>query len=412
MRHRREKGQALVSAAVGMVVLGAVLGLAIDVGYLRFIKRQLQTAVDSAAIAAAAEINYGDVTSAAKADAAANGFTDGSGGVTVTVNAPPLSGPNQGVSGYVEVLIAKTQPTFFVRIAPGGATSSTVQARAVAYLGSAKGCIYALQPSPGAITIGTAGRRGGGVDLTANCAVIDNGDFTLHGRADNISASAIGVAGTEYNGTRSTLNPAPQTGMVSGSDPLVYLQANLPTEAPCTQTDFPPVNGGNQALYPGVYCGGLTIGGNANVTLSPGVYVITPSGDQNNGLQFGGAATVTGSGVTLYNGQFSSPVSITSTADVSLTAPTSGTYAGVLLFQNPNNQASATVQGGDNPLFQGALYFPNLNSTLTLDDIGAVADYTIAVAGSLDIRGNVNVFGSNYSSLSNGSPIKDPVLVE
>jgi uncharacterized membrane protein len=130
MKRRSEAGQALVSVAFGMLVLCAVMGLAIDIGYLRYLKRELQTAADSAAIAGAAEANpnypFNDVTAAAKADAAANGYTDGSNGVTVTVNNGPLSGPNQGTTGYVEVLVAKTQPTFFIRVVPGAQTNATV----------------------------------------------------------------------------------------------------------------------------------------------------------------------------------------------------------------------------------------------------------------------------------------------
>ena len=138
MKRNGEAGQTLVFVALGMVLLGAALGLALDLGYMRLSKRRIQTAVDSAAIAGAAEINYADVTAAAKADAASNGFTDGVNGVTVTVNSPPASGPNQGKQGYVEVLISRTEPTFFIRIVPSGATTSTVQARAVAYLGNAR----------------------------------------------------------------------------------------------------------------------------------------------------------------------------------------------------------------------------------------------------------------------------------
>jgi Putative Flp pilus-assembly TadE/G-like len=409
MRRNREAGQTLVFVALGMVMLGAILGLAIDLGYMRFLKRQMQTAADSAAIAGAAEINYGDVTSAAKADAASNGFTDGTNGVTVTVNNPPASGPNQGLSGYVEVLISKNQPTFFIRIVPGGATNSTVQARAVGYLGSAKGCMYSLQSSPGGMTIGTPGRHGGGVDVTAqNCAIIDNGNLTVNGRADNVSASAIGVAGT-VNRSRSSITPTPQQGMVPASDPLAF----LPTQNPgnCDFTNF-SINSGTQILSQGVYCGGINITGTANVTFNSGLYIMMPNGITNNGLIISGSGNVSGNGVTFYNGANSGAVSITNTATVSLTAPTSGNYAGVLIFQDPNNGLNATVDGGNNSLFQGALYFPNLNTTLTIDDIGSSAAYTILVAGSLDIRGNNNTIGSNYSSLSNGSPIKDAVLVE
>lgn len=409
MRRNGEAGQTLVFVALGMVLLGAALGLALDLGYMRLSKRRIQTAVDSAAIAGAAEINYADVTAAAKADAASNGFTDGVNGVTVTVNSPPASGPNQGKQGYVEVLISKTQPTFFIRIVPGGATSSTVQARAVAYLGNAKGCVYTLEPSPGAITMGTAGRRGGNVDMTAqNCAIIDNGDLTLFGRADSLSASAIGVAGTVRN-SRSRMTPAPQQGMISASDPLAFLPTQSPGGCDFTNTS---INSGNPVLTQGVYCGGLMITGSASVTFTPGLYVITAQGGVNNGLVINSSGTVTGNEVTFYNAAGSASVSITSSGTVSLTAPTSGNYAGILLFQDPANQSSATVDGGINPKFEGALYFPNVNSTLTIDDIGSAAAYTIVVAGSLDIRGNNNILNSDYSSLSNGSPIKDAVLVE
>ena len=79
-------------------------GLGVDMAISpRHEKRLQQTAADSAAIAAAAELPYGSagVAAAAKHDSASNGFTDGGTGcpgavgcVTVTVNNPPVSGPN------------------------------------------------------------------------------------------------------------------------------------------------------------------------------------------------------------------------------------------------------------------------------------------------------------------------------
>ena len=406
MRNRREAGQTLITLAFGMVLFCAVLGLAIDIGYMRDLKRRLQTAVDSAAIAAAAEVSYGDYVAAAKADSAANSFTDGANGVTVTVNDPPASGPHQGQPGYVEVLIAKTQPTFFIRIVPGAPISSTVTARAVAYLGNARGCIYSLQPSPGHTTIGVA--SGGGASLNANCTMIDNGDLTLLGSPTNLSASAIGVVGTVYNGTGANVTPTP-SGAVSASDPLSY----LPTQNPgnCDVRNF-SISSGFQTLNQGVYCGGINVTGTASVNFNPGLYVLMPNGLTNNGLTISGSGSVNGSGVTFYNGANSGHVLITNTGTVSLTAPTSGTYAGILIFQDPNNSNNATVDGGNNPTFQGALYFPNLTSMLRIDNVGNNAAYTILVAGSLDIRGNNNVLGNDYSSLSNGSPIKSAVLVE
>src|SRR5882762_4245817 len=65
MRRRRESGQALVFVGLSLVVLIAVIGLSIDMGYLRYTKRRLQTAADSAAIAGASEIKGGNIRAAA-----------------------------------------------------------------------------------------------------------------------------------------------------------------------------------------------------------------------------------------------------------------------------------------------------------------------------------------------------------
>ena len=407
MRDRSQAGQTLLAVAFGLVVLSAVLGLAIDAGYMRFLKRELQSAVDAAAIAAAAEVNYGDVASAATADAAANGFTDGSDGVTVTVNNPPTSGPNQGQPGYVEVLISKLQPTLFMRIVPGRTSNFTITARAVAYFGNGRNCLYSLNSSPGGLTVGS--RFGNNAGLNANCAVIDNGDFTLLGSSNTVTASAIGFAGSYSGRSSDSVSPSPVQGMVLAADPLAY----LPTQNPgnCDYTNL-VISGGTYVLNQGVYCGGIKITGTVDITFNSGLYVMTPSGTQNNGLVIAGSGTVTGSGVTFYNGAGDSPVSITNTGTVSLEAPTSGNYAGILIFQDPQNGNNATVNGGSNPTFQGALYFPNLGATLSIRNIGNNAAYTILVAGGLNVRGSNNSLGNDYSSLPNGSPIRDANLVE
>jgi hypothetical protein len=399
MRRNREAGQTLIFVALGMVMLGAILGLAIDLGYMRYVKRRLQTAADSAAIAGAAETHYpnSDVPTAAKADAAKNGFTDGINGVTITVNTPPVAGPNQGKQDYVEVLISRIQPTFFIRIVPGSHTNSTVKARAVAYLGSAKGCIFSLR---GDITVHN------NADVNAQlCAIIDNGNLTVHGGA-RVAASAIGVGGAVNNS--GSITPTPQAGMIPASDPL----ANLPTQNPsgCDLTNL-IINSGIRILNQGVFCGGITISGSAAVTFNPGLYVIKPIGGLPAGLVINSSGTVSGDGVTFYNGAASGPLSISSTGTVSLTAPTTGPYAGILMFQDPSNTSSATVGGGSNSTFVGALYFPN--APLSINNIGLGGACTIVVASSVDIRGNTNRFNANLSlSLGGCSPIKDAVLTE
>ena len=81
-----------------MVALIGCTGLAVDMGYMEHEKTKMQTAADAAAIAGASVQAGGAsvITAAADEDSSLNGFTSGSGGTTVTVNNPPLSGPNSG----------------------------------------------------------------------------------------------------------------------------------------------------------------------------------------------------------------------------------------------------------------------------------------------------------------------------
>src|ERR1700733_11238123 len=115
MKRSHESGQALVFVGLSLVVLTAVVGLAIDMGYLRYTKRRLQTAADSAAIAGASELNNGNYYTAALNDSKSNGFEDGVNGVSVTPTNPPVDAPfksNPNARTYVEVQVQQNAPTF------------------------------------------------------------------------------------------------------------------------------------------------------------------------------------------------------------------------------------------------------------------------------------------------------------
>ena len=44
--------------------------------------------------------------------------------------------------------------------------------------------------------------------------------------------------------------------------------------------------------------------------------------------------------------------------DVNLTAPSNGTYAGILVFQDPSDTSTINISGGSNTSFNGAIYAP------------------------------------------------------
>src|SRR6266446_2624296 len=114
-----QRGYILFTMAAAVISLVGFAGLVMDLGYGEYTRRCVQAAADAGAKAASLEIMTGQtsyIDSAAKQDTANNGFTDGSNGVTVTVNHPPASGSYTTNNGYAEVIVAKTINTSFMSI--------------------------------------------------------------------------------------------------------------------------------------------------------------------------------------------------------------------------------------------------------------------------------------------------------
>lgn len=125
----------IIFVAIVFLALLFVVGLAIDAGQLFSAKRTMQEAADAASFAGSVVIYQNGTTaqavSAAIADATKNGFTNGIGNTTVTVNAPPTSGAYAAESPirHVEVIIVRQVKTSLV---PAEAAFNPVRARGVA----------------------------------------------------------------------------------------------------------------------------------------------------------------------------------------------------------------------------------------------------------------------------------------
>jgi Putative Flp pilus-assembly TadE/G-like len=393
MKRYRKNGQALILVAFGLLVLTGVVGLGIDMGYLRYLKRRLQTAADSAAIAGASELKTGDYRAAALSDSKSNGFEDGVNGVTVSPSHPPADAgafKTGDLSNYVEVQVQQQAPTFFMRVL--GVNSATISATAVAYLGNSKGCVYALGPL-------------GGINVNAtvnapNCGVIDNAVLSVGGGC--INAASIGVVLNLLGGCAT---PPPVVGIATTPDPLAYLIA--PGIGACVKNPSPINNPAGTVLTPGTYCGGINVaaGNTGPVTFLPGLYVLNGGG-----VSVQGNSNLTGNGVTFYV-TIGGSVQLNGTGNVTLTAstdaPAAGIPGGILFFQDRGNNQGANLQAG-NLLLTGALYFPS--APLTLGGGGAT-DYVIVVADTINFNGNIDI-GANYSTITGGSPVKAAVLVQ
>ena len=393
LRKTRQSGQALIAVAFGLVVLLGAAGLAVDMGYLRYQKRLEQSAADSAALAGATERAFGgNFDLAAKTDSGSNGFADGVNNVTVTVTPTTYNGnPNA-----VQVQVAAVQPIFFMKVF--GLANPTVTANATAVFKGGQNCIYSLNGDL---------QNSHTLDVP-NCGIVSN-DEVINTGGHHITAESVGaVNGPPPPGT----TPNAVTGIAPAADPLAYLQppaaggclSGVVSDTVPTPTTMNPVT-----LPAGTYCNGITVSGIRSVNFS-GTYVVTGNGTSGNAVSFGGTGTVSGNGVTIYlNGSATGGVMLSPSQTFNLVAPTTDPYAGILFYQDKTNPAPATINGTGGSKFQGAFYFPG--ALLTVDRGGSGAAYMIFVANSLTLASPMN-FPSNYSSLANGSPIKDAVLVE
>lgn len=404
-----EAGQVMVLICVSLVALLALIAIVADFSFMQHQRNMMQTAADSAAMAGAQELSYGDVAAAGKADAATNGYTDGVNNVTVAINNPPSTGPNAANAAYVEAIVSKPEPTYFLRVL--GVSAMTVSTRAVAYQGNGPNCIYVLNP-----TASDAFSANGNANVNSSCGLLVDSSSSSGMSANgsvSVKAPTIGVVGGYTATGGGSFTPTPTTGIIGASDPLESVAA--PTVGSCAHTNFKltGTTGSPSApyeLYAGTYCGGISVNGNAWLKFNSGTYILAGGG-----MSISSNTVISGTGVTFYNttgtGGYGSII-LSANSTVNLSAPTSGPLAAILFFQDrsiPETAAASTISGNSTSTFDGAIYFPT--TALTFNGNSSVGGYSIVVANRLTVSGNARL-GDDYSSLPNGSPIKATILAE
>jgi Flp pilus assembly protein TadG len=417
----RNEAGSMVSMLAVIPVLAGTVAIGVETGELYRTKRQMQSAADDAALAGSIDRmnNSTSITTDAKYETQRNGFTDGVKGVTVTVNSPPLTGPNVNTSGAVEVIVAKKMSLDFGNVLNswlGKSTASfTISARSVAAQGSltttstttttstsAEGCIVALT---------TDNEQGVSItnfnNFTTDCSIMSNGtltsmnssasiamggsskppnNVTIHS-TDPSNPARIWTRGSFYNWNSNQFSADAilqnQTAVIT--DPY----ASLPDPSPgaCTVTNYVEPSGEDTTLSPGTYCGGLSLTTKTNVHFRPGTYYIA-NGDliiqvkQNIDCSpdDGSAGCTSSNGITFVMTQTVNDntkiggVVITADNNITLNAGSSSstnTFPGVLFYQDrrapagtwsPPNVTSTskifTVSSLNNATLSGAIYFP------------------------------------------------------
>ena len=400
--HRDESGAVAIILGLTLSGLVGVAALAVEGAQWYSKYRSVRTAVDAAAFSAAVAYAAGDTSGysiEATVVAARNGYVDGTNSVTVAIHRPPSTGPNTANSGAIEVIITAPQTP---RLAAFFHSSSVnISARAVAAAGTPTMCGLALG-SGNTTTV----RLSGGAHVTLNqCGLAVNStstsSLTVSGGAA-LSLSSLSLAGnyTTTPGATITATNGIKTGAATTADP--YAGVSVPSFSGCGGGLSKTVGhaASTQYLSPGVYCLGLTISSDANVVLNPGTYIIAGGS-----FSVAGAARVSGTGVTIvltsYLGLYAT-ASITSGANVSLTAPTSGAFSGIAFYgdRNAPTGTSFSFAGGSVETIVGAIYAPSYSLNFSGGNTSAspcmqLLGHDMSFSGGITINNNCSGVGTS-----------------
>lgn len=190
-----------------------------------------------------------------------------------------------------------------------------------------------------------------------------------------------GTPGVRVTGNGS-FNTTVHTNTVPVADPL----AALPVPSTTTPTISSATYAGNTVvtLSPGTYSNGIKGSSNANITLLPGTYYISAGG-----LNISGNASISGNGVTIYT-TGGGAVSLSGNGTINLKAPTSGTYNGIVIYQNRTYSTAMTITGNGNMSITGTIYAAKSPITVTGNGVSNTVGTRI-IGLTLKIAGNGGV---------------------
>lgn len=422
-----ERGSVLIMYTLAIVMMMGVLGLVVDIGWAYYRRQAAQAAADAAVLAAAAAstsapdtftcgLNFIACQSPTTCGtsipnpptnnlqvgylyAQSNGFS-ASNGQTVLISANTTS-PAPGVPGvqvpyWITVSINESEAQTFSSIF--GNTILNVGAHATASVFPAPGdCVYALANAGIGLSLS------GGPNVSTACGIFVDSNasdaLSLNGAGATLTVTGaqIDIVGSYSQGT-GTISPTPTTGLSLSGDPL----AGMPAPAgSCTSGGVSIGSHTVQTINPGVYCGYVSAGAQSTLNLTPGIYILE------NGIGVGGQATLNGTGVTLYiqSGGFT----VAGGGSVYLTAPLSGTYQGISVFQSRTDTTAMSLVGGTSQFINGAIYAPAAALNYTGGATG-VSLSTLLITNTISFVGNSNITATPKTGFSGGAG--GPTLIQ
>lgn len=352
-------GNVLMLAAASMPILVGAAGLATDTVQWTLWKRQVQRQADSAALAGAFAVAQGfSASDSATADISRLSLVTLS--QTPVIENAPTTGVGAGNAKAVRVVLQTSGELPFSKML--GVTAPVISGEATAAVVSdGDYCVVSLESTS---TVGITLQGNATVNL--GCGIVTNSrasNAVSAGGSSTVTATPVAAVG----GLSSSSNYVSPTTLQPYSVPQSDPYASLPTPSPTSCSGKLSVNPqGSQSISPGAdgtACyRGMDIKG--TLTMAPGIYYIDGSS-----FSAGSQAVINGTGVTIIltsssaatNPSQIATVDINGGATMNLSAPSSGTYAGVLFYQDRRALDSGTnlINGNASSAFQGAFYFPS-----------------------------------------------------
>lgn len=405
-----EGGQAVVLIAIVFLGLIMAIGLAVDAGQLYSARRTMQEAADAAAYAGAVvRYQLGSVATARAAainDATLNGYTNGIGGFTVAVNAPPTSGLYSGNDRYVEVIISGSVRTALV---PAQSSLSFVRVRGTAGAEPLNNQYAIMALDRGNVPSSFNASPNADIHLTGGGILVNSTSATA-GTSSECTAARFTIGlpyGTQINGTASGCFPATGAGLTVGQPQQPDPFAGFAKPSPAGMTVYNTASG---TIDPGVYTVSIGGAGNTLVTLNPGIYILK------NGINAAGNADIVSNpgGVFIFNTHSNypapfrpgvdtcGPINLAGNAVSSISAMTptyvntlapaaqERTYVNFLVYQDPACTNAMTISGNGSFTGAGTIYVPN--GTFRFNGNNASLTGSQLIARSVDIQnGNISI---------------------
>jgi hypothetical protein len=404
-----QRGNVAVVTALLLPALMGALGLGFEVSNWYVTKRSMQNAADAATIAAATN-GGASYAAEAKAVAATYGFVNGVKNVTVTATNAAAC-PSGGNTCY-SVTITGLVPLYLSSVigfrgdaSVNSSPQKKLSSAAVANFTTAQVpvCLLALGLT-GAQDIVTNGNPKANM---SGCSVMANTSSRCNG--SNLNAP-YGLA----HGTNSGCGVIQVSGVPAVTDPFSTLANNIPPNNCASYPQEPSHRGdpalpaanlwsGHQSLSGNVQlCGDLQLTGDVIIDAPAGAVLVIENGQlDTNGFRFatanGSALTVVFSGTN--GGSYTHAPTGGGTIDI--TAPTSGAWSGVALYQDPNLTTGVNISAaGNSPTWDitGLVYLPNASVTLS----GAVNKSSNGQSCFVMVMNDVTINGTGDISESGG----------